>query len=651
VTLRAEDPRLAEAKSKCIREVAAALGLDVTQNGKKAYHPGGRGPGGRSPSITFGVKNMTEVWHCFRDGSGGDVIELVKHFKDYDFKMAVDWLAGPLPEPIKVRTYGALEEAPPEPTFAERTAACAAFYNALPKLDHFGSMWLLTERGISADTVAKFGIRYVDDDHTDEAMGQALRATDCKVVSALGLGKLSSKTDKMYGRFRGYWLVIPYFGIDSGGPTKIGHLQFRRVHRSGKKAEGYEKWRHTSGTVPWPWNIDAVSTLAEGDKLWFVEGALDGMRLEQEDVAAIGVPGVHWLTDVKTQRLVEILPDGVDGVEAFDWDDAGREAGPKLVDKMQEAGLRMSKVVWPDTWEGDWCEAFMSPDEPKPEVVDCPPKLRVISGPEPGDDMSVSLGDVFLGSTQRHMATDQQTKPWRSGIKSIDARFAPERGDTVVIAGRPAAGKTHTMMSLAYASAAAGYSKPGIVSIEMSRRQLGKRTMCATLGLTNTDNIGSSQAMMDKVALAAAEMPDVRVWFSGRSLDDVVDALTSLARRGCDVVMVDYLQYIKSTESNRYESLDLVSKTLKSTFKRLNILGIVGAQLKRGSTGVDRRPTIDDIKGCGSIEEDADHILLLDVPDPNNPSLKRLNLAKNKNGEPAEFALITPYPFGWMVGE
>jgi hypothetical protein len=638
-----DDPRIQTAKGMCIREVASLLGLELTQNGKSAYHPGGRGPGGRSPSINFGVKDCTEVWHSFRDAKGGDVISLVQHFRECGFKDALDWLTGPKPTTIPQRTYAALEERPPEPAFADRVAACTGYYEQLPPLDEFGLGWLLAERGISAETANRFGVRFVDDSITDAALGGAIGATDAEVAVSLGLGKRSADGQRIYGSRRGYWLVIPYIGADG----MIGHLQFRRVHRSGKTAQHHEKWRHTNGTVPWPWNLSATSA----DKVWFVEGAFDGMRLEQEGFAAVGIPGVHWLDDAKSRRLVELMPEGAEGIEAYDCDPAGKKAGPLLVSKMQAAGLRMSTVVWPDWWEGDWCEAMLSDKSPEPTIESCVPNLRLLPTPDPTDDISVSWESTFrVGLKIAASLSADGSGKWRTGYPGLDSRLSVKPGDMVVIAGRPSAGKTHAMMSFAHEAAVAGFSKPAIISVEMSEPQLGNRIACASLGLTSADNL--NEEMSIRADMALRRCPDIRLVFSGRHLDDVMSSIRSVVSAcDCDVVYVDYLQFIKSNEQSRYESLDLVSKSLKSLFRELGVIGVVGAQLKRGSAGLERQPTIDDIKGCGSIEEDADHILLLDCPNPNAVSEKRLVLAKNKHGEIATFSLLVPYPFGWLAEE
>ena len=126
-------------------------------------------------------------------------------------------------------------------------------------------------------------------------------------------------------------------------------------------------------------------------------------------------------------------------------------------------------------------------------------------------------------------------------------------------------------------------------------------------------------------------------------------------RHGCEVVVVDHLHLIDAgTDESRVEQIRRISGALKSTFKRLDVGGVVLAQLNRDG---DERPTLRSLREGGSLEQDADVVLMLHRDDyhrrqrgdPIRDHRLELLLQKNKDGrladlsfyyDPARFRLL-----------
>jgi hypothetical protein len=127
-------------------------------------------------------------------------------------------------------------------------------------------------------------------------------------------------------------------------------------------------------------------------------------------------------------------------------------------------------------------------------------------------------------------------------------------------------------------------------------------------------------------------------------LSEVEGAIRTLVTKyGCELVVVDYLQLVDpEQESNENRELTLISRTLKQTFKRLNVAGIAACQLNRGNeTNGVRKPAMRDLRGSGSLEQDGDLILLLhreDVYHQGDADYEKTDqleviVVKNKDGD------------------
>lgn len=221
----------------------------------------------------------------------------------------------------------------------------------------------------------------------------------------------------------------------------------------------------------------------------------------------------------------------------------------------------------------------------------------------------------------------------KNGITGLPTGFSDldrltcgwQPGDEVVIAARPAVGKTSFTLHLARAAASAGYHI-AIFSLEMLGERLGDRWLLAATTNVNPDNVRSGQltpSEQRQLHEAAAELSRLPIHIDDNpsvSMDYVRSSAKLLQSKGeCDGVIIDYLQLcdMKSDRNNRNREQEVAqaSRKAKMLAKELNIPVILLSQLNRNVEGrPDSRPSLSDLRESGAIEQDADLVLMLSRP-------------------------------------
>lgn len=252
--------------------------------------------------------------------------------------------------------------------------------------------------------------------------------------------------------------------------------------------------------------------------------------------------------------------------------------------------------------------------------------------------------DVIADAMKRR--NDGTAKRLATGLKELDEMIGGfALGRMTVIGGRPGMGKSQIAKQIALNVAAAG-TPVGIVSIEEDCQKIGGNLLSNRSGITNSqiayercDEIEWGE--VEKAAALLGELP-LYVDDQQTALAGVVGAISRMATKyGCKMVVVDYLQLIapdNDRAGNREQEVRKLSNELKAAFKRLNIAGVVTAQLNRGA-GTDR-PQIHNIRESGAIDQDGDCVLLLHredyyrMKDPNfvPDFILEIDVAKNKDG-------------------
>ena len=198
-----------------------------------------------------------------------------------------------------------------------------------------------------------------------------------------------------------------------------------------------------------------------------------------------------------------------------------------------------------------------------------------------------------------------------------------QKSDLIIVAGRPAMGKTSFAMNIAENAAVKGGASVAVFSMEMSGEQLATR-LISSLGRVNANKIRTGQLDDDDwqyVIKAVDQLKDSNIF-----IDDT-PALTSTELRsrvrriarsnhGLDLVVIDYLQLMqgsgKASSENRATEIAEISRSLKAMAKEMNIPVIALSQLNRSlESRPNRRPVMSDLRESGSIEQDADIIVFI----------------------------------------
>ena len=198
-----------------------------------------------------------------------------------------------------------------------------------------------------------------------------------------------------------------------------------------------------------------------------------------------------------------------------------------------------------------------------------------------------------------------------------------QKSDFIVIAGRPSMGKTAFALSIARNIAIEYQSSIAFFSIEMAGIQLVIRLLSAEARI-NGNNIRTGRLNQQDYAKIAQSMG--RIADAPIVIDDspslTIMELRAKARRliaeyGVKIIMVDYLQLMRSPKSeSREREISIISQSMKQLAKELNIPVVALAQLNRKvEDRTDRRPMLSDLRESGSIEQDADVVIFIHRPE------------------------------------
>ncbi len=210
----------------------------------------------------------------------------------------------------------------------------------------------------------------------------------------------------------------------------------------------------------------------------------------------------------------------------------------------------------------------------------------------------------------------------KTGFKDLDNKTAGlQKGDLIIIGARPAMGKTTFAQNIAYNVAT--INKRGVLffSMEMAANEIVDRMISDVSGINNwnirTGNISDDD--FAKIGDALGEMGETPVYIDDSSTMTVLE-LRNKARRAkhdhdIGLIVVDYLQLIQGSDryaGNRVQEVTEISRGLKQLARELEVPVIALAQLSRNVTGRDDpRPVLSDLRESGSIEQDADLVMML----------------------------------------
>ncbi|MGL4589117.1 MAG: replicative DNA helicase [Mycoplasmatales bacterium] len=242
-----------------------------------------------------------------------------------------------------------------------------------------------------------------------------------------------------------------------------------------------------------------------------------------------------------------------------------------------------------------------------------------------------------------------------TGFVNLDSLTAGlQKSDLIILAARPSVGKTAFSLNLARNVAFKNNAHVAFFSLEMAADQLLTRMLAS-----------ETKVPIQKIKLGTITQEEQQIINNGYDelsklhfyVDDTagikIGDIKSKCRKlklesGLDMILIDYLQLITTngTIENRQQEVSFISRELKGLAKELNVPIVALSQLSRGvEQRADKRPMMSDIRESGSIEQDADIIMMLYRPEYYGANLEdgeleqmyegktELSLVKHRNGE------------------
>ena len=235
----------------------------------------------------------------------------------------------------------------------------------------------------------------------------------------------------------------------------------------------------------------------------------------------------------------------------------------------------------------------------------------------------------------------------RTGWRDLDNMTAGlQRSDLIILAARPAMGKTTLVTNLAYNIAAKENQAVLFFSLEMSKEQLVDRMLADASGVDawniRTGNLSDED--FEKLSHAMGEMAEAPIYIDDTPGLTVLEMRTKARRQAHNqplgVIIIDYLQLMQGSRSdgNRVQEVSEISRGLKLIARELNVPVIALSQLSRSvETRSPQIPQLSDLRESGSIEQDADIVMFIYREAYYNPETDRQNItdliiAKHRNG-------------------
>ncbi len=243
-----------------------------------------------------------------------------------------------------------------------------------------------------------------------------------------------------------------------------------------------------------------------------------------------------------------------------------------------------------------------------------------------------------------------------SGFYDLDAMTSGfSRSDLIIIAGRPSMGKTSFCLNIAYNIAKEQKLPVAIFSLEMSREQLTQRMLSgeAKIASNRLRSGRISQNEFEPLINAVANLSELPIYIDDTANLTVMQMRSQVRRLQAQqkdklgLVLLDYLQLMEGSGSdNRVQELSKITRSLKGLAREINVPIIALSQLSRGvEQRTNKRPMLSDLRESGSIEQDADLVIMLyreDYYNPDTPDrgIAEIIITKHRNGPTGTVKLL-----------
>jgi len=242
-----------------------------------------------------------------------------------------------------------------------------------------------------------------------------------------------------------------------------------------------------------------------------------------------------------------------------------------------------------------------------------------------------------------------------TGFVDLDERTSGlQKGDLIIVAARPAMGKTSLCLNVAQHAALRAGETVGVFSLEMSKEQLVLRMLCADARVDahrlRTGKL--SEKDWTRLAKAYADLSQARIFIDDSAtltpLEIRAKCRRLKAEHGLGLVIIDYLQLVQGPGriENRQQEIAAISRSLKGLAKELSVPVIALSQLSRAPEArTEKRPQLSDLRESGAIEQDADIVMFIYreeeyKPTEENRGIAEIIIGKQRNGPTGTVRLV-----------
>lgn len=235
-----------------------------------------------------------------------------------------------------------------------------------------------------------------------------------------------------------------------------------------------------------------------------------------------------------------------------------------------------------------------------------------------------------------------------TGFRDLDAKTSGmQKSDLIILAARPAMGKTAFALNVAQQAALKGNASVLIFSMEMSKEQLGQRLLAmeSRIEMQKLKTGDLNRKDWDDLNIALDTLSEAKIFIDdtpGISIMSIKNKCRRVkAEHGLDLIVLDYLQLMtyEGRTDSRQQEISALSRNLKLLAREMDCPVIVLSQLSRApEQRQDHRPQLADLRESGSIEQDADIVLFLyrddyyEKENSENPGVCEVIIAKQRSG-------------------
>jgi replicative DNA helicase len=242
-----------------------------------------------------------------------------------------------------------------------------------------------------------------------------------------------------------------------------------------------------------------------------------------------------------------------------------------------------------------------------------------------------------------------------TGFVDLDERTSGlQKGDLIIVAARPAMGKTSLCLNIAQHAALKAGETVGLFSLEMSKEQLVLRMLCADARVDahrlRTGKL--SEKDWTRLAKAYADLSQARIFIDDSATITPLEIRAKCRRlkaeHGLGLVIIDYLQLVQGPGriENRQQEIAAISRSFKGLAKELRVPVIALSQLSRAPEArTEKRPQLSDLRESGAIEQDADIVMFIYreeeyKPSEENRGIAEVIIGKQRNGPTGTTRLV-----------